>query len=79
VIADKAGIPKRIATAAVKEAVSVAQTHWPDLLKTMDASQAVRDVITERLANLPLAKVGEPGRRRRDARDAPPQLTNASF
>jgi len=63
VIADKAGIPKRIATAAVKEAVSMAQTHWPDLLKTMDASQAVRDVITERLANLPLAKVGRAGKK----------------
>lgn len=62
-IADKAGIPKRIATAAVKEAVSMAHTHWPDLLEKMGASQAVRDVIAERLENLPLAKVGRPIRK----------------
>ncbi|MFP3740972.1 hypothetical protein SB860_39700, partial [Burkholderia sp. SIMBA_019] len=39
--------PRRTATAAGKKAVSLA--HAPDLLETMGASQAVRDVIAERL------------------------------
>ncbi|QET06271.1 type II toxin-antitoxin system HipA family toxin [Cupriavidus pauculus] len=59
-IAEQAGVPKRIATAAVKEAVALAHAHWPALLNTLDAPQPIRDVITERLATLPLASAGRP-------------------
>ncbi|RZT39168.1 type II toxin-antitoxin system HipA family toxin [Cupriavidus agavae] len=62
-IAGKAGIPKRIATAAVKEAVSLAHAHWPGLLEEMDASPALRHVIAERLADLPLSRAGRGARK----------------
>ncbi|PWK35112.1 type II toxin-antitoxin system HipA family toxin [Cupriavidus plantarum] len=59
-IAEQAGVPRRIATAAVKEAVALAHSHWPTLLKTLDAPQPIRDAIEERLATLPLANAGRP-------------------
>ncbi|CAG9167670.1 type II toxin-antitoxin system HipA family toxin [Cupriavidus pampae] len=62
-IAERAGVPKRIATAAVKEAVALAHGHWPGLLETLDAPQAIRDVITDRLATLPLAQAGRASRK----------------
>lgn len=61
-IAAKAGVPRRIATAAVKEAVALAHARWPRLLDELDAPRAIRDVVTERLATLPLARAGRPAR-----------------
>jgi len=63
VIAEKAGIPRRIASAAVKDAVEQAHASWPRLLEELNATPAVRAVVTERLATLPLAQVARRGRR----------------
>lgn len=61
IIAEKAGVPRRIATAAVREAVALAHANWPGLLTELNAPATIRDVIVERLETLPLARSGRRG------------------
>ncbi|AEI79989.1 hypothetical protein CNE_2c10200 [Cupriavidus necator N-1] len=61
-IAEKAGVPRRIATAAVREAVALAHANWPRMLDDLGAPQAIRNVVAERLQTLPLARAGRPAR-----------------
>ncbi|SOZ63111.1 putative regulator; hipA-like domains [Cupriavidus taiwanensis] len=61
-IAEQAGVPRRIATAAVREAVALAHARWPRLLDELDAPAAIREVVTGRLATLPLARAARTGR-----------------
>jgi serine/threonine-protein kinase HipA len=61
-IAEKAGVPRRIATAAVREAVALAHANWPRMLDDLSAPQAIRNVVAERLQMLPLARAGRPAR-----------------
>ncbi len=61
-IAEKAGVPRRIATAAVKEAVALAHANWPRMLDEPDAPRAIRDAVIKRLETLPLARAGRSGR-----------------
>ncbi|WP_354682598.1 type II toxin-antitoxin system HipA family toxin [Cupriavidus necator] len=58
-IAEKAGVPRRIATAAVKEAVALAHANWPGLLDQLNAPATMRNVIAERLETLSLARIGK--------------------
>jgi serine/threonine-protein kinase HipA len=60
-IADAAGVPRRIAIAAVKEAVAHAHASWAPLLERLPASDAIREAVAERLKNLPLAQIGRKG------------------
>lgn len=55
-MARAAGVPERIATAAVKSAVAAAKEHWPKLLDDLPTPAGMREVVLERLQNLPLAK-----------------------
>lgn len=55
-IAKDAGIPTRIATAAVKDAISCAKSLWPTLLDNLEAPASIKAVIEARLADLPLAQ-----------------------
>jgi serine/threonine-protein kinase HipA len=55
-IARQAGISERIAKAAVKQTVALAQEHWPVALRNMDVPDAVRVEIEARLATLPLVE-----------------------
>lgn len=59
-IAEQAGVPRRIATAAVKDAVAQARAHWPRLLDELDAPPVLRSVIGERLEGLSLAREVRP-------------------
>jgi serine/threonine-protein kinase HipA len=54
-IAKSAGISHRIASAAVRQTVSLAKELWPKALHEMDVAEAVRTEILDRLATLPLA------------------------
>jgi len=54
--ARSARIAERIVTAAVKDAVALAQERWPGLLDTLPAPPAMRQTVLERLASLPLAQ-----------------------
>jgi len=56
-MARASGIAERIATAAVKSAVSAARATWPQLLDRLPAPPAMKDIVRERLATLPLAQV----------------------
>jgi len=56
-IAAQAGIPTRLATAAVRDAVAQAKARWPALLDELNAPAGMRAVIAERLAGLPLARL----------------------
>jgi serine/threonine-protein kinase HipA len=56
-MAKAAGIAQRIATAAVKAAVSAAQDTWPKMLDELPTPQGMREVILERLRTLPLASI----------------------
>jgi serine/threonine-protein kinase HipA len=56
-IAKKAGIAERIARAAVRQTVDRARELWPDALQEMEAPDAVRKEILQRLAMLPLAQL----------------------
>lgn len=55
-VAKKAGVPHRIATAAVKQTVARAKELWPKAMQDMEMPDKVREVILERLKTLPLAK-----------------------
>lgn len=61
-LAEQAGVPRRIATAAVKEAVALAHANWPRMLDQLDAPKAIRDVVIERLGTMPLARAGRSAR-----------------
>jgi serine/threonine-protein kinase HipA len=52
-----ARISERIAVAAVKHAVGLAQERWPQALKDLDAPPAVTQEVLARLATLPLARL----------------------
>jgi serine/threonine-protein kinase HipA len=56
-LAKAAGIAQRIATAAVKAAVSAAQDTWPKLLDELPTPPGMKEVVLDRLKTLPLAKV----------------------
>jgi serine/threonine-protein kinase HipA len=56
-VAKSAGISERIATAAVKQTVRLAQERWPAALKELEVPEAVRTVVLNRLATLPLAQL----------------------
>ena len=55
-MARQAGISERIAKAAVKQTVALARQRWPQALEDLEAPDAVRTEILNRLATLPLAK-----------------------
>ncbi|HVW51900.1 MAG TPA: HipA domain-containing protein [Trinickia sp.] len=54
-LAKAAGIAQRIATAAVKAAVSAAQDMWPKMLDELPTPHGMKEVILDRLKTLPLA------------------------
>lgn len=54
-LAKAAGIAQRIATAAVKTAVSAARDTWPKMLDELPTPQGMKEVILDRLNTLPLA------------------------
>jgi serine/threonine-protein kinase HipA len=54
-LAKAAGIAQRIATAAVKAAVSAARDTWPKMLDELPTPQGMKEVILDRLNTLPLA------------------------
>ncbi len=54
-MARAAGVAERIATAAVKSAVSAAKDTWPKMLDELPTPRGMKDIILERLQNLPLA------------------------
>lgn len=54
-IAKSAGISHRIASAAVRQTVSLAKDLWPKALRDLDVADVVRTEILDRLATLPLA------------------------
>ena len=54
-LAKSAGIAQRIATAAVKAAVSAAHDTWPKLLDELPTPRGMKEVILDRLNTLPLA------------------------
>ena len=56
-LAKAAGIAQRIATAAVKAAVSAAQDTWPKMLDQLPTPQGMKEVILDRLKTLPLASL----------------------
>lgn len=56
-VAAAAGISERIAKAAVKQTVALAQELWPTALRDMDVPEAVRKEIQSRIDTLPLAQV----------------------
>jgi serine/threonine-protein kinase HipA len=55
-MARQAGISGRIAKAAVKQTVALAKQRWPQALNDLEAPDAVKAEILNRLATLPLAK-----------------------
>jgi len=55
-VARQAGIAERIAKAAVTQTVALAKDRWPKALREMEAPQAVRLEIEDRLKTLPLAR-----------------------
>jgi serine/threonine-protein kinase HipA len=55
-VAKGAGIAERIARAAVKQTVALAKERWPAALADLQAPDAVRTEILNRLDTLPLAK-----------------------
>jgi serine/threonine-protein kinase HipA len=56
-MARASGIAERIATAAVRSAVSKARATWPHLLDALPAPAAMKATVLERIATLPLARV----------------------
>ena len=56
-LAKAAGIAQRIATAAVKAAVSAAQDTWPKMLHELPTPQGMKEVILDRLKTLSLASL----------------------
>ena len=56
-LAKAAGIAQRIATAAVKAAVSAAQDTWPKMLDELPTPKGMKEVILDRLKTLPLASL----------------------
>jgi serine/threonine-protein kinase HipA len=56
-MAKAAGVAQRIATAAVKAAVSAAQDTWPKLLDELPTPRGMKEVVLERLRTLPLAAI----------------------
>lgn len=56
-IATKAGIAPRIAVAAVRSAVEMAQETWRLAIADLPAPESVKRVVLERLATLPLAQL----------------------
>ncbi|MGV7206867.1 type II toxin-antitoxin system HipA family toxin [Oxalobacteraceae bacterium A2-2] len=56
-VARASGIAARIAASAVKSAVAAARDTWPRLLSELPAPPAMKQVVTDRLATLPLAKI----------------------
>ena len=67
-IAVRAGVPHLIARAAVKQTVALAQELWPALLDTLPTPPRMKNVILERLKNLPLAQAHLIGTRRQTIR-----------
>lgn len=55
--ARNARIAERIAVAAVKDAVTMAQERWPALLDSLPTPVAMKTVVSERLRTLPLARL----------------------
>jgi len=55
--AREARIAERIALAAVKDAVTMAQERWPALLESLPTPPAMKTVVLERLRTLPLAQL----------------------
>lgn len=56
-MAQASGVAQRIATAAVRSAVSAARTQWPQLLDELPTPARMTDIVMARLATLPLAQV----------------------
>lgn len=56
-MAQASGVAQRIATAAVKSAVSAARAKWPQLLDELPTPAGMKEVVMGRLASLPLAQV----------------------
>ncbi|MDR5781264.1 HipA domain-containing protein [Caballeronia sp. LZ065] len=56
-MAKAAGIAQRVATAAVKAAVTAAQDAWPKLLNDLPTPQGMKEIVLERLGTLPLATI----------------------
>ena len=54
-LAKAAGIAQRIATAAVRAAVSDAQHTWPKMIDELPTPQGMKEVILDRLKTLPCA------------------------
>lgn len=55
--AQEARIAERIALAAVKDAVSLAQDRWPALLDALPTPPAMKTAVLDRLRTLPLARL----------------------
>lgn len=55
--AGMAGVAPRVAVAAVRTAVELAHETWPAALDKLEVPDAVRAVVLERLASLPLAQL----------------------
>jgi serine/threonine-protein kinase HipA len=56
-MARAAGIAERIATAAVKATVKVAHETWPSLLDQLPTPVRMKEIVLQRLATLPLARI----------------------
>jgi len=54
-IARASGVAERIATAAVRAAVTAARDTWPKLLDELPTPEGMKSIILERLESLPLA------------------------
>ena len=57
--AREARIAERVALAAVKDAVTMAQERWPALLESLPTPAAMKAEVRERLQTLPLARLAK--------------------